>query len=150
MRLELTRRAEYGIRACLRLASTQRRLSSRAIAADAGIPERLLARVLVDLVGAGLVEAQVGRAGGYRLRRPAAEVTVLELVEALEGPSRSDRCVLHQRACNPDRPCAIHPVWVTAQSGLLGVLGATTLADLVERDLALGRAAPPPSFERTA
>jgi Rrf2 family protein len=142
MRLELTRRSEYAIRACMRLAGSDRLVSSREIAAATDVPERFLARVLVELVKAGLIEAQLGRTGGYRLVRPPRELTLLALVEAIEGPSRSARCVLRQRACDPTHACAIHPVWASAQSGLIGVLEKTTLADLVERDAALNPVTP--------
>jgi Rrf2 family protein len=139
MRLELTRRSEYAIRACMRLAGSDRLLSGREIAASTDVPERFLARVLVELVKSGLIEAQLGRTGGYRLRRPPRALTLLELVEAIEGPSRSTRCVLRQRACDASHPCAIHPVWAAAQSGVIGVLAATTLADLVELDRAMDK-----------
>ena len=151
MRLELTRGSEYAIRACMRLAGSDRLLSSREIAASTDVPERFLARVLVELVKAGLIEAHLGRTGGYRLRRPPRAVTLLELVEAIEGPSRSGRCVLRQRACDPRHACAIHPVWASAQSGLIGVLETTTLADLVERDVAIQTVNSQPLLhERTA
>lgn len=134
MRLELTRRSEYAIRACLRLAAGDRQLSAREIAAATEVPERVLARVLAELAAAGVVEARIGRSGGYRLIRSSVDLTLLGLIEAIEGPSRSARCVLQQRACDPSRACAIHPVWAAAQSGIIDVLESTTLADLVERD----------------
>jgi Rrf2 family protein len=123
----------------MRLAVSDRLLSGREIAASTDVPERFLARVLVELVKSGLIEAQLGRTGGYRLRRPPRALTLLELVEAIEGPSRSTRCVLRQRACDASHPCAIHPVWAAAQSGVIGVLAATTLADLVELDRAMDK-----------
>jgi Rrf2 family iron-sulfur cluster assembly transcriptional regulator len=137
MRLELTRRSEYAIRACMRLAFDDGLLSGRQIAAATDVPERFLARVLGELVRAGVIEAELGRTGGYRLRRRPADLTLLELVESIEGPSRSTRCVLRQRACDPGHPCAIHPVWAAAQDGVIGVLEATTLADLVARETAI-------------
>jgi Rrf2 family protein len=130
--LELNRRTDYAIRACLRLATAgDQLLSSRRIAAETDVPERFLARILVELVGAGVVEGKLGRTGGYRLRRSPVDLTLRELVEAIEGPSPSARCVLRQEACRPGEPCAIHPVWAAARQGLFDVLNATTLADLV-------------------
>lgn len=138
MRLELNRRTDYAIRACLRLATAgDRPLSSRRIAAETDVPERFLARVLVELVGAGIVEARLGRTGGYRLRQSPRELTLLELVEAVEGPSTSLRCVLRQRSCEPGEPCAIHPVWAAAQKGILDVLHETTLADVLVAEQAI-------------
>ena len=137
MRLEFNRRTDYAIRACLRLATSRDRLlSSRRIAADTDVSERFLARILVELVGAGIVEARLGRTGGYRLRRPPADLTLRELVEAVEGQSSSPRCVLRQQACQPGEPCSIHPVWAAARRGILDVLAGTTIADLVDRDQA--------------
>lgn len=135
MRLELNRRTDYAIRACLRLAAAgDESLSSRRIAAETDVPERFLARVLGQLVGAGIIDARLGRTGGYRLARRAAELTVLDLVIAVEGPSTSARCVLRQGACEPLVPCAIHLVWAAAQRGILDVLQAATLADLLDRE----------------
>ncbi len=149
MRLELTRRSEYAIRACLLLAAGARPVSSRELAEATGVPERFLARVLVELARTGLIEGHLGRAGGYRLRRTPATLTLLDFVEAIEGPSKSTRCVLHQRACDPDRPCAIHPVWTSAQAGLVGVLAATTIADLAAREGSIHpAAATTPHYER--
>jgi Rrf2 family protein len=141
VRLGLTRRSEYAIRAAILLAGDSRMRSSREIAAATDVPERFMARILVELVGSGLIEARIGRTGGYRLARPAADISLLELVETIEGPSRSTRCVLRERACEPGQPCAIHPVWASAQSGLIDTLAATTLADLVERDQDIERTA---------
>jgi len=138
VRLELNRETDYAIRACLRLAAAgDRSLSSGRIAVDTDVPGRYLARVLGELVGAGVVTAQLGRTGGYRLRRAPERLTLLELVEAVEGPSTSVRCVLRQRGCEPTEPCSIHTVWTSAQNAILDVLGGTTLADLLVRERAI-------------
>jgi Rrf2 family protein len=132
VRLELNRRTDYAIRACIRLAAAgDLPVSSRRIAAETDVPERFLARVLVELVGAGIVDARLGRSGGYRLVRAPRDLTVLDLVTAVEGASMSSRCVLRERSCQPLVPCAIHKVWTDAQRGILDVLAATTLADLL-------------------
>jgi Rrf2 family iron-sulfur cluster assembly transcriptional regulator len=145
MRLELNRRTDYAIRACIRLATTGDQFtSSRRIAAEIDVSEAFLARILVELVGSGIVEARLGRTGGYRLGRSPTDLTLRELVEAAEGPSTSVRCVLRQQACLPGEPCSIHPVWAAACRGMLDVLSATTLADLVDREQA------DDVFERTA
>jgi Rrf2 family protein len=135
VRIELTRRGDYAVRAMLDLARhdpTARR-SVREIAAAMAIPVRFLPQVMGDLVRAGLVEAHIGRAGGYRLRRPAATITVLEVVEAIEGDSRRATCVLRGGPCGLDGTCDVHDVFASAQEGLLAPLAATTLADLAAR-----------------
>lgn len=132
MRLQLTKRSDYAIRACLYLASPDREesASSRRIAQRMEIPEQFLPRVLGALAAAGIVEARIGRTGGYRLRRSSHRLSILELIETVEGASRSNNCVLRQRACDAGRPCAFHPVWEEAQTAFIDVLGSTTLADL--------------------
>jgi len=133
MRLQLTKRTDYAIRACLYLASNRRDrpTSSRRIAQTMNIPQRFLPQVLTDLTHAGIVEAHVGRSGGYRLQRRPDRLSVLELIETVEGASRSDSCVLRQQACDAGRPCAFHPVWDEAQSAFIRVLATATLDDLV-------------------
>jgi len=132
MRLQLTKRTDYAIRACLYLASNgrDRPASSRRIAQHMEIPERFLPRVLSDLTEAGIIGAQLGRSGGYRLHRSADRLSILELIETVEGPSRSNVCVLRQRACDASRPCAFHPVWEEAQTAFTGILATITVADL--------------------
>ena len=143
MRLELNRQSEYAIRALVLLAVERSRLmSGREIAARTEVPARFLARVLGQLSAADIVEARIGRTGGYRLRRLPARLSILEVVETVEGPARSTRCVLRQQRCDPDAPCAIHPIWSSAQDGVIETLGETTLAALVERERAIDPASP--------
>jgi Rrf2 family protein len=95
-----------------------------------GDPEGFLPRVLGDLADAGIVGSQLGRSGGYWLQLSPDNLSVLNLIEIVEGPSRSDTCVLRQRACDGSRPCAFHPVWDEAQTAFINVLATTTLAEL--------------------
>jgi Rrf2 family protein len=136
MRLELTRRGDYAVRAMLALArhgEASGLLSARRIAEGMAIPERFLPQVLGDLTRAGLVEASPGRNGGYRLARPAGEISLLEVVEAIEGDSRRKSCVLRGGPCGQDGTCDVHDVFFSAQDAMLGTLAAATLAGLPER-----------------
>jgi Rrf2 family protein len=130
MRLELTKRADYAIRAVLALsrAADGERLSVRRIAADERIPERFLPLVMGDLVRAGLVEGTVGRSGGYRLAKPSAEISLLEVVEAVEGDSRRRVCVLRGGPCALAAVCDVHAVFAAAQDDVLGRLRTATIA----------------------
>lgn len=143
MRLELNRQSEYAIRALVLLAvESDRPLSGREIAARTDVPARFLARVLGQLSAAGIVEARIGRTGGYQLRRAPARLSILEIVETVEGLARSTRCVLRQQGCDPDAPCAIHPIWSSVQDGVITTLGKTTLAALVEHERAIDPSSP--------
>lgn len=132
MRLDLTKRADYAIRAMLALgrATDGERLSVRRVADDQRIPNRFLPLIMRDLVRAGLVEGTTGRAGGYRLARGADDVTLLDIVEAVEGDSRSRTCILRGGPCSTSTVCDIHAVFVAAQDALRDRLSGVTVADL--------------------
>jgi Rrf2 family protein len=133
MRLGLTRRGDYAVRAMLALAerATTMPTSAREIAAEMDIPVGFLPRVMVDLVGAGLAASVTGRTGGYVLARPAADITLLDVIDGIEGDSRRTTCVLRGGPCGRDGHCQVHDAFFAAQDALLSRLGDTTLADLV-------------------
>jgi Rrf2 family iron-sulfur cluster assembly transcriptional regulator len=133
MRLELTKKGDYAVRAMLALARDpgDRPVSARRIADAMDIPVRFLPQVLGDLSRAGLLAAAPGRSGGYRLTRPAAQVSLLEVIEAVEGDSRRRTCVLRGGPCGLDGHCDVHMVFFAGQEALLAELRDATLADLV-------------------
>jgi Rrf2 family protein len=136
MRLELTHRGDYAIRAMLALGRANGengRVSVRRIAQEMSIPVAFLPRVMRGLVAAGLVEAAAGRSGGYRLARPAAVIPVLEIIESIEGDSRRTTCVLRGTPCGHDGHCDAHEVFFAAQAALLDRLRRATLDDLIHR-----------------
>lgn len=130
MRLELTKRGDYAVRAMLALsrAAPGERLSVRRIAETMAIPVRFLPQVMADLARAGLVESVTGRTGGYRLARPAEAVSLLGIIEAVEGESRRQSCVLRGGPCGLDGFCDVHDVFFEAQEALLGSLERASLA----------------------
>jgi len=133
MRLELTRRGDYGVRAMLALARAREGagpMSARVIAASMNIPPSFLAQVMRDLMAAGLVDATTGRTGGYRLARPATGISVLEVIESVEGDGRRIACVLRGSPCGRDGFCDAHAVFFAAQEAMLDRLRTATLADL--------------------
>lgn len=145
MRLELTKRGDYAVRAMLALARAEGngRLSVRRIAEAMAIPVRFLPQVMADLHRAGLVEASPGRTGGYRLAHSAEAVSLLDVVEAVEGPSRRRACVISGAPCNRDGQCDVHEVFIAGQEALLEVLAAASLAAVRDRRGIAARAAMP-------
>ena len=133
--MELTKRGDYAVRAMLALARLPagRLLSVRLIAEEMSIPVRFLPQVMGDLAAASLVEATTGRAGGYRLARPAADISLLDVVEAVEGDSRRRACVLRGGPCGVDGFCDVHDVFFEAQDAMRGALARTRLSDLPVR-----------------
>ena len=131
MRIELTRRGDYAVRAMLALAAAPGTvISARRIAEQMAIPVRFVPHVMTDLGAAGLVTARAGRTGGYRLARPAGEIHLLDVIEAVEPDSRRRACVLRGGPCGADGYCAVHRVFAQAQEALLQPLAAATLADV--------------------
>jgi Rrf2 family transcriptional regulator, iron-sulfur cluster assembly transcription factor len=132
MRLELTKRGDYAVRAMLALArgSGNGLLSARRIADAMAIPVRFLPQVLGDLQRAGLVEAVAGRSGGYRLARDPAAVSLLDVIEAVEGDTRRRQCVLRGGPCGLDGHCDVHDVFSQGQEALRSTFARSTLAEL--------------------
>ena len=133
MRLELTHRGSYATRAVLTLARADKDevVPARQIAKEMDIPVRFLPQVLGDLSRAGIVEARLGRAGGYRLSKPAAKVSLLDVIEAAEGDARRQTCVLSGKPCDGDDPCDVHDMFYDAQEAILQRLDGVSIADVV-------------------
>ena len=133
MRLDLTKRSDYAIRAMLLLAHQgEGLLSSRQIAKEMHIPPRFLPQIMGDLARAGLVEPHPGRSGGYRLVEPAKGITLLRVIEAVEGDPHRQVCVLRGTPCGVEGECAVHSVFFSAEGALLDRLGSATLGGVVE------------------
>lgn len=131
MRLELTRRGDYAVRAMLALARNgDGLLTGDAVAGATAIPRAYLPQVMGDLVRAGLVANRRGRSGGYRLARPAGEVSLLAIVEAVEGDGRRRTCVLRGGPCRRDGACDVHDAFFRAQEAVFDTLGGVSLADV--------------------
>jgi Rrf2 family protein len=131
MRLELTKRGDYAVRAMIALARDAAGLTSaRTIAAGMAIPPRFLPQVMADLVRAGLVEGVTGRSGGYRLSVAAARISLLTIVEAVEGTSRRETCVLRGGPCGRDDTCAVHAAFCAAEEAMIGALASVSLAEV--------------------
>jgi Rrf2 family iron-sulfur cluster assembly transcriptional regulator len=131
MRLALTRRGDYAVRAMLALGRAGgARLSTPVMAASMNIPIRFLPQVMGDLARAGLVRSKAGRQGGYELARPPDEISLLTIIEAVEGDTRRRTCILRGGPCQRDAVCEVHRVFGSAQDALLGQLAAVSLGSL--------------------
>jgi Rrf2 family protein len=134
MRLQLTRRGDYAIRAMLLLASRPGDvLSGTEIARHTGISERFVPQVMRELVRAELARVRLGRHGGYQLGKAAERVPMLAIVEAVEGDSRRQRCVLSGIACDPNQRCQVHEIFAAAQEALISRLAESSLASAIRQ-----------------
>lgn len=131
MKLELTRRGDYAVRAMLTLARPgTEQLTSSALVEATAIPASFLPQVMGDLVRAGLVENRRGRNGGYRLGRAPESISLLAVVEAVEGDGRRRTCVMRGGPCRRDGACDVHDAFYRAQEATFGTLAGVSLADV--------------------
>jgi DNA-binding IscR family transcriptional regulator len=115
MRLELSSEGRYALRALVYLAEIGEQASAARLSHE------------------GLVVSEQGRRGGSRLARPPQEITLLDAVEAAEGPFGVTRCIMQNRACGSGPPCAMHNAWEEGQQAILGYLETQTLDDFVQK-----------------
>jgi Rrf2 family iron-sulfur cluster assembly transcriptional regulator len=130
--LHITRKGDYAIRGMVHLAGkpvgTVCILAE--IAADTDVPKALLAKIFQQFAKLGMVDSSRGASGGFTLGRPAEDISLLEIIEAVEGPIRLNRCLLAEGACGRDTVCTVHPVWIKVQEKMLSLLGNVTLKQL--------------------
>ena len=101
------------------------------VAAQAGVPEAYLAKVLQRLTLAGLVRAFRGSGKGVELGRPAEAIPISSVIRAAQGSIDSNRCILGLHVCSGENPCSLHQEWLPHQAALQEMLERTTIADLV-------------------
>lgn len=135
--LQISRRIEYGLRAmvCLAAQPRDRVMPFREIARRMNVPQDFLAKILKQLVTRGLVASTRGARGGYRLGRPARDISFLEVIEAVEGPVVVNLCQDGHDACRLSRGCTLYGVWKRGQERMLDVYRAATLDQLAMAEL---------------
>jgi len=130
MRLEVTRRSDLAIRALLALSEGQERTKAVDLADAVGTTKGFLTQVMNPLVQQGWVRSDPGPTGGYAADFEPATVSVLAVIEAIEGPVDTGLCVLEDRACAVAGTCALHRPWSRARANLVDELGSQSLASL--------------------
>lgn len=133
---------EYGVRALTKLAGDVppgRFSLLRDILEGTDLPQHFVGKIFQTLVRAEILVSAKGRGGGFALKRAPTEITLRQIVEAIDGQHRITRCILGFSECNDDQPCAQHDHWKEIRRQIEQVLDTTTLADLsatVERKVA--------------
>jgi Rrf2 family protein len=128
MRLEITRRAELAIGAMALLGSRPERIKASVLAQELGTTSAFVPQVVGPLVKAGWVQSDPGPSGGYRSRIDLADLSVLEVIEAVDGTTDAGRCVVADRPCRSEYPCVLHAAWGVARRELVGVLQSTPMS----------------------
>tara|TARA_R110002072_G_scaffold67230_12_gene165275 strand:- start:2866 stop:3360 length:495 start_codon:yes stop_codon:yes gene_type:complete len=139
--IKLTKRTEYGLIALMHLADSEGRVvPSREIGEHFHVPQRLLAESLKDLCHAGLVSSTRGATGGYQLAREAADITLGDVVTALEGAPAVTGCndlgaALRDGSCDIESVCPIRSPLERVRAGIWALLEGTSLRSLADRSL---------------
>jgi Rrf2 family protein len=138
--LRISRKIDYGLRAMIYLASISPDaiVPFREIARQMLVPEDFLAKILKTLVDEGLVRSTRGPHGGYALAKPAADISFLEVIEAVEGPIALNVC-LDEDGCGKAAACTMVGVWREGQERMLEVYRAAKLASLALKPDASGQ-----------
>lgn len=130
--MEITQQADYAVRAVLELAlsPTADLISSEQIAWRQNIPLAFLTKILARLAAGQIVFTQRGVNGGIRLALPADQISLLQVVEAIDGPITLNRCNRTPGECPRDSICAVHPIWASLCYELRASLSNIKFSDL--------------------
>ncbi len=128
--MQITRQADYAVRAMVYLAQrgANQRASTGQIAKEKSIPPSFLAKIVSQLSVAGLLQTSRGARGGVSLAKPAEDISLLDVVEAIDGPILLNDCVAESNACDYNDSCPLKPVWCDAQKMLLDHLSKANFA----------------------
>jgi Rrf2 family protein len=128
----IRRKTDYGLRALVALAAADGPMRAEELAEREEVPVAFLHKALSDLANAGIVEGQRGPTGGYTLARRADKITVLQAVEAMQGPVAVSRCLLGDDACSRQKTCGLRRAWQEVQRHIATFLDGITIDDLAQ------------------
>ena len=137
--MQLTRAADYGVRVMIQLAlpESDGRVSLPGLAQATDAPESFLSKVLQELARAGFLSSHRGQCGGFSITPRGREVTIRQVIEAIDGPICLNVCLANGRPCLRTARCPAHPVWAQAQHAMLDVLNSVTVTAMAGQALAL-------------
>lgn len=131
--MRVSAKADYALRAMLELAAAGGLVKGEQLASAQGIPRKFLETILLELRHDELVVSQRGVEGGYALARPAAEITVADVIRAVEGPIATVRGARPEDVVYAGSAAKLQPLWLELRASMREVLEGATLADLVGR-----------------
>jgi len=131
----ISAKVDYAVRALCTLAASDTPLTSDSLASSQGLPAKFLESILNDMRRAGLLTSQRGPDGGYRLARPASEITVADVMRPLDGPLAEIRGLRPEAAEYVGAARHLQAVWVAVRASLRSVLDEVTIASIASGDL---------------
>jgi Rrf2 family protein len=126
--MQITKQADYAVRAMLFLArqDPNKRAATSQIAEIQKIPPSFLAKIISQLSIAGLIHTSRGARGGVLLSRKPSSISLLEVVEAIDGPISINECTISPDNCSSVEDCPVHEIWCETQAELVKKLRSTT------------------------
>lgn len=129
--MHISAKVDYAVRALVALAAVGGGpVAGASLAKDQNLPAKFLEGILAELRRAGIVGSQRGAEGGYRLARPAAQISVADVIRAIDGPLAEIRGERPEATAYEGATKALQDVWIAVRASLRAVLEATTLADI--------------------
>lgn len=150
--MKITMAAEYAVRCILYLAKQGQGclVSRQEIAMQANIPDTFLAKIAQDLAKAGIINIKQGSKGGYSLQQPPADITMLEVVEAIIGEITLNECTTKPSSCSASPDCSANLVWRQARKQLRQTLRDANFALLAQGDSCFPFSRPPLPLQEKA
>jgi Rrf2 family iron-sulfur cluster assembly transcriptional regulator len=124
-----SRQCEYALQAVLFLAlkRNEELTSIKSLSKTLDVPHYFLAKILQRLTHSGLLVSQKGSNGGFALSAPSNRITLLQVVEAIDGSEFLLNCALGFPECSPHNPCSLHNQWAAARDGIINLLSSSTI-----------------------
>jgi Rrf2 family iron-sulfur cluster assembly transcriptional regulator len=137
MTVIFSKKCEYGMQAVLFLAAqkTGTVVSAGKISKILKIPREFISKILQSLRDSGIIRSTKGKSGGFFLAKPASQIKLIDIVEAIDGLDMFNSCVLGFPECTPDTPCPVHDSWGILRTKAFEMLSNETLDKLKERTI---------------
>jgi Rrf2 family iron-sulfur cluster assembly transcriptional regulator len=147
MSVLFSRACEYSLRGLSEMARhpSQKQWTIQELAARTDTPAPFLAKTFQALVRGKLLNSSKGRGGGFSFARPPGEISIMQVVMILDGPTLVEACALGLPTCNDTNPCPFHSHWAGLRASIVDALSTQTLADFARTDGALTAATSPPA-----
>ena len=129
----LSNTSKYAIRAVIYLAlysSPEKKIGIRKISGELGIPTPFLGKILQMLAKQQILNSTKGPNGGFNLKKPAFDITLMEIVEIIDGGDSFNKCVIRTETCSHDAPCSMHDKIAPLRKQIKSVFMNETIADL--------------------
>jgi Rrf2 family protein len=133
--MRVSAKADYALRAVAELAAAGETMNRERIAAAQGIPMEFLESILLELKYVGIVQSQRGARGGFRLARPAADISLADVIRSVDGPMANVRGSRPEEVEYPGPAAHLRDVWIAVRASLRELLESTSVQDLVDGKL---------------